>query len=81
MKQQKPLEKKNSFNTYARYSGMAFQMIAIIALGSYFGVKLDEKFPNEKNWYTIALSLTSVILSIVVVIRNINSVSKDSSNE
>lgn len=76
MDQQKP-RKKRDYKAYARFSGMAFQMVGIIFLGSFIGVKLDERFPNENNWFTIALALASVILSIVMVIRNINSASKD----
>lgn len=71
--------KKKSFKTYARFSGIVFQMIAIIVAGSYIGVRLDENFPNENNWYTISLSLISVIISVIVVIKNINSASKDTS--
>ncbi len=69
--------KKNSHRAYARFSGIAFQMVGIIFIGSFLGVKLDEKFPNEYNWFTIGLSLLSVILSIIIVIRNINLASKD----
>jgi len=74
---QQKLPKKNKYGAYARFSGMAFQMIGIIFVGSFVGVKLDERFPNDNNWYTMALSLASVILSIFMVIRNINSASKD----
>jgi hypothetical protein len=52
-------------------------MFAIIGLGCFIGVKLDEKFPNTHNLYTLILSLTSVILSIVYVIRRIIAASKD----
>ncbi len=79
MDQPKHPKKKSSFGSYARFSGIAFQMIAIIAFGSFVGVKLDEKFPNEKDWYTLSLALLSVIVSVLFVIKNINSVSKKSS--
>ncbi len=52
-------------------------MFAIIGIGSFIGVKLDEKFPNKHNIYTIILSLSSVIIAIVFVIKQITSVSKD----
>jgi len=52
-------------------------MFAIIGIGSFIGVKLDQKFPNKHNLYTIILSLTSVIMAIVFVIRQIMSASKD----
>lgn len=80
MNQQKP-PKKNQFNSYARYSGIVFQMLAIICFGAFIGVKLDEKFPNKNNLYTLTLSLAAVILSVIIVIRNINSASKKASNE
>lgn len=76
MDQQKP-RKKSKYGAYAKFSGMAFQMIGIIFIGSYIGVKLDEKFPNENNWFTISLSLLSVFLSIFMVIRGINATSKE----
>ena len=74
---QKPQPKKQLRNNYARFSGIAIQMFAIIALGTYAGVKLDEKYPNEHDIYTVSLSLSSVILAIVFVIRRILSATKD----
>ncbi len=68
---------KNQLNSYARFSGIAIQMFAIIGIGSFVGVKLDEKFPNTHNLYTIILSLSSVILAIFFVIKQILSASKD----
>jgi len=52
-------------------------MFAIIGVGTFIGVKLDEKYPNKHNLYTLILSLTSVIMSIVYVIRRIIAGSKD----
>lgn len=71
-------EKKGSqLNSYARYSGLVIQMMAVIGVGTFIGVKLDEKFPNEHNLCTIGLSLASVIGSMVLVIRQIISNSKE----
>lgn len=69
-------KKGNPLNSYARYSSIVIQMIAVIGVGTFIGVKLDEKFPNEHNLYTIGLSLASVIGSMVLVIRQIISNSK-----
>ena len=78
----KPSEKKaTQFNSYARYSGIAVQMFAIIGIGSFIGVKLDEKFSNDHHLYTIILSLTSVIGSIILVIRQIIANSKEDNQE
>lgn len=69
MNKQKP--KKQLKHSYARFSGIAIQMFAIIGIGSYIGVKLDEKYPNKNNLFTISLSLFSVIVAIIYVIRRI----------
>ncbi|MGB3150846.1 MAG: AtpZ/AtpI family protein [Maribacter sp.] len=75
MSQQKPRKGRN-LNSYARYTGVVFQMMAIIVVGTFIGIKLDEKFPNENNWFTISLAFSAVILSVIVVIRNVNAASK-----
>ncbi|WP_123912610.1 AtpZ/AtpI family protein [Hanstruepera neustonica] len=76
-KNQSQNNKGKQLNTYAKYSSIAIQMFAIIGIGSFIGVKLDDKFPNEHNLYAIILSLSSVILAIVFVIRRIIANSKD----
>ncbi|WP_281267891.1 AtpZ/AtpI family protein [Xanthomarina spongicola] len=68
---------KKQLNTYARYSSIAFQMFAIIGIGAFVGVKLDNAFPNKHNLYTIILSLVFVIFAIVFVIRRIIAISKE----
>ena len=70
-KPQKLKTKKSDLNFYARYSSIAIQMVIIIGVGTFIGVKLDEYFPNEHKLYTLILSLSSVILSMVYVIRRI----------
>ncbi|AOR28357.1 hypothetical protein FORMB_13130 [Formosa sp. Hel1_33_131] len=52
-------------------------MAAIIAVGTFVGVKLDEKHPNDTNLFTLIGTLFSVILSIYFVIRRVISASKD----
>jgi len=52
-------------------------MFAIIAAGTFIGYKLDEKYPNEHNLYTLAGSLSSVIISIIYIIRRIIAISKE----
>lgn len=70
-------KESNPLNSYARYSSIGLQMFAIIGIGTFVGVKLDEKFPNKHNLFTLILSLTSVIGSIVFVIRRIISISNE----
>jgi F0F1-type ATP synthase assembly protein I len=61
---------KKSLNVYARYSSIAFQMIAIILLGTYGGLKIDD-WLDTKPIFTIILLLFSVVLSIYFVVRDL----------
>ena len=70
-------DQKNRLNSYARLTGLVIQMIAIIGVGTFAGIKLDEAYPNEKNLCTLGLTLAGVILSIVYVIRRIIASSKE----
>ena len=67
---------KDRLNSYAHYSGLVIPMMAIIGVFTFIGIKLDEKYPNDKDWYALGLSLLGVILSIVYVIRRIIATSK-----
>ena len=74
---QRQPKKENSLNSYAKYSAIAFQMFAIIGVGSFIGVKIDAYYGNENKLWTIILSLCSTILAVVFVIRRIIANSKD----
>ncbi|QNJ97461.1 AtpZ/AtpI family protein [Constantimarinum furrinae] len=68
--------RQSKINSYARYSGVAFQMLAIIGLGSFGGVKLDEAFPNKYSVWTILCSLGSVAIAMYFVIKQVSDSSK-----
>jgi ATP synthase protein I len=67
---------KNRLQAYARFSGIAFEMIAIIGLGTYGGMKLDEAYPNSYSLFTIICSLLSVGIAMYVVIKQVSTDSK-----
>lgn len=73
-------KKINQLNAYARFSGIGFQMIVIIGLGVYLGVKLDEKYPNKYKLFTIILSLLSIALALFNVIKQVTDFSKKQKN-
>jgi F0F1-type ATP synthase assembly protein I len=50
---------------------MAFQMIAIILLGVFGGMKLDKLFPAKFPVFTVVLTILGVILSIYYVIKDL----------
>jgi ATP synthase protein I len=55
---------------FARYSGMAFQMIGIILVTTWGGVKLDELLKFETPVFTIILSLLGVFAALYTVLRD-----------
>jgi len=69
-KNKKPKKYKQSLKNYAKYSGIAFQMAAIIIIGTLGGYKLDQYFGFEKHILTLILSLLSVILAIYTAIKD-----------
>ena len=64
-------------NKYIQFSGIAFQMAATIFIGTYIGIKLDHKYPNEKNLFTAIFSLLFVLVSLYSVIKQVSKISKN----
>ena len=62
---------KERLKFYFKYSGMAFQMIAIILLGVFGGKKLDEYMELKFPVFTLVLTLVSVFLAIYFVIKDL----------
>jgi len=60
----------NPLNNYAKYSGLAFQMGAVIAVAVWGGVKLDKLIGTDKSIFTIILSLFGVFTAIYVAIKD-----------
>ena len=77
MDKQKLPKKKRQLDTYAKYSGIAFQRIAVICLGSYGGVKLDELYPDLYPMFTLICSLASVAIAMYIVIKQACNINKD----
>ena len=55
---------------YTKYSGLAFQMGAIIAVAAWGGVKLDEKAETNKPIFTVILSLLGVFIAIYITLKD-----------
>jgi len=62
---------ESSLRGYAKYSGIAFKMGAIIFIGTFGGLKLDEFLGFEKHLITVVFSLLSVILAIYIVVKDL----------
>jgi F0F1-type ATP synthase assembly protein I len=61
---------RKSLNDYARYSGMTFQMLAIILSGVFAGYKLDQ-WLKTKPVLIVIFSIVSVAISIYFVTKDL----------
>ncbi|WP_276359121.1 AtpZ/AtpI family protein [Daejeonella sp. H1SJ63] len=57
--------------SYARYTGMAFQMMGIIAVFAFAGYKIDEWYGHKVQWVTALACVLGVCLSIYQIIRQL----------
>jgi len=57
----------------AKFTGIAFQMVAVIGLFAFAGYKIDEASGHQTKWVTAILSLIGVFISLYIVIKSIKS--------
>lgn len=69
MSQQKP--KRRQLHNYAWYTSIALQMLAIILLSVFAGVKLDSWLKMRFPVFTIILSLAGVVIAIYQVTKDL----------
>ncbi|MEJ8758445.1 AtpZ/AtpI family protein [Pontibacter sp. H259] len=65
-------DKDGGVKPYLKYSGLAFQMIGVMVIAAWAGMKLDEYFATQNPWFTIGLLVVAVIASMVIVIVSLN---------
>lgn len=63
--------KKKQPNSFLKYSGMAGQMIAIMLVFAFGGIKLDEYCETTKPFYTGGLTILGVILAMYFMIKDL----------
>ena len=57
--------------SYLKYSGLAFQMIAVLVLAAWGGHALDEKLEMKYPVWTLVLLLLGLFASMYLVIRGV----------
>lgn len=62
---------KRRFDTFIRYSSLGFEMMGMIALGTFLGYKIDQAMDNSFRWATLILMIFSVVGSVVFTIRKL----------
>lgn len=71
MKEEKDKNKNSQLKNWAIFTGIAFQMGATIFICAWIGKKLDEKYPMDKNWFTIGFVLFGLVASVYVVLKQL----------
>jgi F0F1-type ATP synthase assembly protein I len=66
-------DRQKETSALAKYSGLGFQMIAIIGVFAFAGYKIDQAANHQTKWVTAALSLIGVFISLYIVIRSVKS--------
>ena len=77
MEEQQSPKKSNRKSTgnkglrdFGKYSGIAFQMVGIILLTTWGGIKLDKVLGFQKPVFTIILSLFGVFAAIYTAVKD-----------
>jgi len=77
MEEEQPLKKKSpkrpvnkGIRDFAKYSGIAFQMIGIILVTTWGGIKLDKLTGFKTPVFTIILSLFGVFAAIYTAVKD-----------
>lgn len=61
----------NQLKSYARYTGLALQILAAIFLGIWLGMKLDEWLNFTFPLFTLTLSMAALIGSLFYLVKSI----------
>jgi len=62
-----PPEKR--YRDFARYSGLAFQMLVSIGLFTFAGYKIDQYRGSHTPLFTALLGLSGVLVALIQVVR------------
>jgi len=52
-----------------------------VFLGAYLGKFLDNKYPSDKKWFTIGLTILAVAISLYNVLRQVNKINQEDDNK
>ena len=66
-------DEKKALGSYAKYTGVAFQMMAIIGASAFIGYKVDQYYDHKTQWVTALACVLGVCLSIYQTIRQLKS--------
>lgn len=62
---------KKPANIYLKYSGLAFQLGATIAIGAFIGYKLDEWAQFDKQYLTALFALLFTLTGLYIALKDL----------
>ena len=72
MTENEPNQKDNAnLSAIGKFTGIAFQMIAVIGIFTYAGYKIDQLEHHSTKWLTVLLSLIGVVVSFYIVLKSL----------
>lgn len=66
----KPKKVVDNAHSYLKYSGMAFQMAAILIVGALAGRELDERYQTERPYFTLILVIFAIIGAFYLTLKD-----------
>lgn len=67
----RPASEAGRARNFLKYSGLGAQMLAVIGLSAWAGLKLDAFFYTRNPWYTVGLMLAGVLAAMYQLIRSV----------
>ncbi len=74
------MKKKKSGTSVLIFSGLTFEMAAIIGTGAFAGNYLDKRYDLSTPWFTVIFSLAGIALSFYFVFSQIHLWEKNKSS-
>ena len=73
LRTQKPQQarRQKPLNEYVKYSGLAFQMAALLLLGYWTGGKIDQWLDLQFPVFTISLMVLFMVISLYSLIKSL----------
>lgn len=56
---------------FLRFGSLGVQMAVLIYAGSELGKHLDDRYPSDKNWYTIVCVMAAVGISFYQLVKEL----------
>ena len=74
--EKKPIIENKKVNSYLKYSGIGFQLIAVILIGVFVGKYLDKRFQNDTPYFTAGLILVLLVVFLIKLIHDLSAENK-----